>query len=117
VLGPPKDEDVLYPLADYPSTARAIAEGSRVTGVDLSGSDPAEVNVLHELGYRAVLAVGLVDGQRGYLVEIYSDSDHTELIAVAPNARVLAHYCRYADSSADGSGARHRRRWLVSHKG
>ena len=87
VLGPPEDEGVLYPLADYPSTARAIAEGSAfVTGVDLSGSDPAEVKVLHELGYRAVLAVGIVDGQRGYLVEIYSDSDHTELIAVAPHA-------------------------------
>ena len=41
-----------YPLADYPSTARAIAEGSAfVTGVDLSGSDPAEVKVLHKLGW------------------------------------------------------------------
>ena len=58
-----------------------------------SGSDPAEVKVLHELGYRAVLAVGIVDGQHGYLMEIYSDSDHTELIAVAPHVRVLAHYC------------------------
>ena len=54
---------------------------------------PPKYRVLHELGYRALLAVGIFDGQRGYLVEIYLDSDHTELVAVAPHARVLAHYC------------------------
>ena len=92
VVGPP--EDVVYPLAEYPSTAQALAEGSAfVAGVDLSGSDPAEVKVLQKRGYRALLAVGIFDGQRGYLVEIYFDSDHTDLVAVAPLARVLAHYC------------------------
>ena len=85
---------MLYPLADYPSTARALAEGSAfVAGVDLSGSDPAEVQCCTKLGYRALLAVGIFDGQRGYLVEIYCDSDHTELAVLAPHARVLAHYC------------------------
>ena len=94
VLGPPADEEVIYPLADYPSTARALAEGSAFTaGVDLPGSDPAEVQLLHQLGYRALLAVGIFDEERGYLVEIYFDSDPTELVAVAPHARVLAHYC------------------------
>ena len=94
VLGPPEDEDVVYPLADYPSTAHALAEGSAFTaGVDLPGSDPAEIRVLHQLGYRALLAVGLFDQERGYLIEIYFDSDPTELAAVAPLARVLAHYC------------------------
>jgi len=94
VLGLPEDKDVLYPLADYPSTARALAEGSAfVAGVDVSGSDPAEVQVLHELGYRALLVIGIVDGQRGYLVEIYRDNDPTELAVLAPLARVLAHYC------------------------
>jgi len=92
VVGPP--EDVVYPLAEYPCTARALAEGSAfVAGVDLSGSDPAEVRVLQKRGYRALLAVGIFDGQRGYLVEIYLDSDHTDLVALAPHARVLAHYC------------------------
>jgi diguanylate cyclase (GGDEF)-like protein len=94
VLGPPQDEDVVYPLAEYPSTAQALTEGSAFTaGVDLPGSDPAEVRVLHQLGYRALLAVGIFDRERGYLVEIYFDSDHTDLVAVAPLARVLAHYC------------------------
>ena len=94
VLGPPEDEDVVYPLAEYPCTAQALAEGSAFTaGVDLPGSDPSEVRVLHQLGYRALLGVGIFDQERGYLVEIYFDSDHTELVAVAPLARVLAHYC------------------------
>jgi diguanylate cyclase (GGDEF)-like protein len=105
VLGPPKDKDVLYTLAAYPSVARAIAEGSGfVAGVDLCGSDPAEVRVLRDLGYRAVLAVGIVDGPRGYLVEIYRDNDHTELLSVAPHARVLAHYCaRTVHPGRDGT--------------
>ena len=94
VLGPPEDEDVVYPLAEYPSTAQALAEGTAFTaGVDLPGSDPAEIRVLHQLGYRALLAVGLFDRERGYLMEIYFDTDPTELTAVAPLARVLAHYC------------------------
>ena len=79
------------PLSDL---AVLRAEGSGfVAGVDLSGSDPAEVHVLHELGYRAVLGVGIIDGPHGYLVEIYRDDDHTQLITHVPHARVLAHYC------------------------
>jgi hypothetical protein len=49
VVRPP--EDVVYPLAKYPCTARALAEGSAfVAGVDLSGSDPAKVGVLQRRG-------------------------------------------------------------------
>jgi diguanylate cyclase (GGDEF)-like protein len=87
-------KDVVYPLADYPATARALEQDSAfIAGIDVPGSDPAEIEVLCELGYRALLAVGIFDGQRGYLVEIYSDGDHAELAAIAPVARVLAHYC------------------------
>jgi diguanylate cyclase (GGDEF)-like protein len=87
-------EDVVYPLADYPTTAQALAQGSAfVASVDVPGSDPAEIEVLRELGYRALLAVGTFDGRRGYLVEIYFDGDHGDLVAVAPHVRVLAHYC------------------------
>ena len=87
-------------------TQRALAEGSVFTaGVELPGSDPAEVRVLHQLGYRALLAVGVFDGERGYLVEIYFDSDHTELVAVAPHARVLEHYCvRNVTAGPDSTG-------------
>ena len=86
--------DEVYPLADYPCTATALTQGATfVAGIDLDGSDPAELVVLHQFGYRALLGVGLFDGHRGYLLEIYSDRDHTKLAAVASHARVLAHYC------------------------
>ena len=47
-----------------------------MVGVEAPGSDPAEVEVLRELGYRALLGVGTHDGERGYLLEIYSDGDY-----------------------------------------
>ena len=87
-------EDVVYPLADYPTTAEAIRNGTGfVVDIDRPGCDPAEVEVLRELGYRALLAVGTSDMQHGYLLEIYFDGDHPDLIAFAPHLRVLAHYC------------------------
>jgi len=89
-----KVSDTVYPLANYPATARAIAEGSAfIAAVDLDESDPAEVALLRHLGYRAVLVVGAGDGRRRYLLEIYSAVGHTELAAIAPHIRVLAHYC------------------------
>jgi hypothetical protein len=92
VVAPAKDE--VYLLADFAATARAITHGSAfIAGIDAPGSDPAEIEVLRDLGYRAVLGVGTFDRQRGYLLEIYSDGDHAELAAIAPVARVLAHYC------------------------
>jgi diguanylate cyclase (GGDEF)-like protein len=86
--------NVVYPLRSYPATARALEYGGTfVAGVEVPGSDAAEVQVLRDLGYRAVLGVGMRDRQRGYLLKAYSDGDHTELAAIAPIARVLAHYC------------------------
>lgn len=91
VIEPAKD--VSYSLSDYPATAHAITCGtSFVAGLDLAGSDPAEVEELRRLGYRALLGVGVRDPQRGYLLEVYSDGDHAELKAIACHARVLAHY-------------------------
>ena len=49
--------------------------------------------MLRELGYNALLGIGTFDGERGYLLEIYSDGDHVELAAIAHHAQVLAHYC------------------------
>ena len=87
-------EDVLYPLADYPTTAEALENGTAfVVDIDRPGCDPAEVEVLRELGYRALLAVGTSDGRLDYLLEIYFDGNHPDLIAFAPHLRVLAHYC------------------------
>jgi hypothetical protein len=86
--------DVVYPLGDYPTTAWAIEHGSAfVAGVDVPGSDPGDIKVLRDLGHRAVLTVGTFEGRHGYMLKVYADGDHAELIAIAPIARVLAHHC------------------------
>lgn len=86
-----------YPLSDYPATADVIASGSAfIAAVGLEGSDAAETALLTRLGYRAVLAVGVGDGEHGYLVELYSADGHEDLAAIADLMRVLAHYCASA---------------------
>ena len=56
VLGPPEDEGVVYPLAEYPSTAQALAEGSAFTaGVDL----PARIPPKYECCTNSVTALCL----------------------------------------------------------
>jgi diguanylate cyclase (GGDEF)-like protein len=97
-------EDVVYPLADYPTTAQALANGSAfVVSVDTPGSDPAEIEVLDELGYRALLGVGTFDGTRGYLVEVYFDGSHADLATYTPHLRVLAHFCARSEGFARGA--------------
>lgn len=88
-FGPP-----LYDMEDYPASARAVAEGSTfLAAVGLEGSDPDEVALLVQLGYQAVLGVGVPDGARGYLLEFYSHDDHQALAGIGPLAQVLAAYC------------------------
>lgn len=86
-----------YPLHDYPATAEVIDGGRAfLAAIDLEGSDPAEVALLIEHGYRAVLAIGLVDGDERYLLEIFSDVGHSDLATVSPYLRVLTQYCTAA---------------------
>jgi diguanylate cyclase (GGDEF)-like protein len=86
--------DEVYPLAGFPATARALADRSAfIAGRDVPGSDPAELAVLDELGYDAVLVVAAADDERGYLLEFYADRDTASLEAVLSHARVLADYC------------------------
>lgn len=88
------DPSTSYLLSDYPATAKALGEGCAfLAAIDLKGSDPAEVALLVEHGYRAVLAVGLDDGDERYLLEIFSDVGHRDLTAISPHVRVLTHYC------------------------
>ena len=88
-FGPPN-----YSLEDYPATARAIADGTTfVAAVGMESADPDEVALLRELGYQAVLGVGIPAGETSYLMEIYSHDGHADLAEVAPLARVLAAYC------------------------
>ena len=83
-------EHAVYPLADYPATAHALEQGCAfVAGVDLDGSDPAEVAMLHELGYNALLAVGTFDGKRGYLLRSTPTQTIPELDASPPTSTSL----------------------------
>ncbi len=86
--------DEVYPLADFPATARALRNGDAfIAGHDVPGSDPAELAVLDELGYDAVLAVAVIDEEQRYLLELYADRDTASLDPVLSHARVLAGYC------------------------
>lgn len=83
----------VYPLSDYPATARAIATGEPyLAAVDAHGCDPGELALLADMGYRGVLGVAVGDPRR-YLLEIYSDVGQQPLAAVAPYLRVLVNHC------------------------
>jgi diguanylate cyclase (GGDEF)-like protein len=101
-LGPPS-----YQLADFPATAKALAEGTAfVAAVDLEGSDPAETALLSKFGYRAVLGIGVPAGQQCFFLEFFSHGRYQELIEIAPLVRVLAAYCAWKLS---GTRQPHRR--------
>lgn len=94
-----------YLLLDFPATAHAITSGSAfVAAVDLEGSDTAETEQLTALGYRAVLAAGATDSDRGYLVEVFATADYTALLDIADTLQILVHFC----ISAAGTSARHK---------
>lgn len=83
-----------FALQDYPASAELLKTGGAlIASVDLEDSDPAERTLLQQLGYRAVLAVGVPAAEANYLLEIYSHSGYHDLLAVEPHVRVLTRYC------------------------
>ncbi|CAN5746926.1 hypothetical protein BH10ACT9_BH10ACT9_33970 [soil metagenome] len=94
-----------YLLRNYPATAHAIITGSAfVAAVDLDDSDPAEIGQLTAMGYRAVLAAGATDSERGYLVEVFATADYTALVDVVSSLQILMHFCvSAANTSQFGS--------------
>lgn len=88
------DPTTTYLLQDYPETAKVLGGGCAfLAAVDIEGSDPAEVALLVQHGYQAVLAIGLDAGGERFLLEIFSDAGHRDLVAITPHLRVLTHYC------------------------
>jgi len=88
-FGPPA-----YDLAAYPASERAVADGSAfLAAVGMDGADADEVALLTQLGYRAVLGVGVPAAGPSYLLEFYSHGGHESLAAIAPQVQVLAAYC------------------------
>jgi diguanylate cyclase (GGDEF)-like protein len=89
-----RSDDDPYPLADYPQTARAIAEeGVFTVSVDSETDDPAEVEVLRELGYRTLVAAATAAPEGRYLLEVYGDEKSEGFASTAPVMRVLMAYC------------------------
>ncbi len=69
-----ENDPVVYELADFPATERAVREAG-VFCVDTLTGDPAERHLLIQTGYQSMIAAGLVDsGGRGWLVEVCGDS-------------------------------------------
>jgi diguanylate cyclase (GGDEF)-like protein len=91
-----RDEEASGPylLSEYPATAQAITTGTAfIAAVDLERSDKAETEQLTLLGYRAVLAAGATDAERGYLVEVFATADYDALLDVASSLQILVHFC------------------------
>lgn len=101
-----------YLLANYPAAAHAVTHGATYLAAhDLDDSDPAEIALLHRYGYRAVLALGVVDSDRSYLVKIYTHTGHHELNSIAAEVRVLAKYCLSAVSPTRPTKPAEANRW------
>jgi diguanylate cyclase (GGDEF)-like protein len=68
-------EDEIYPLAEYPLTAAIVERGSGafLTSCDDPLADPAETELLCELGYEAVVVAAAADAGGTWIVEIYGD--------------------------------------------
>ncbi|CAN5554069.1 hypothetical protein BH10ACT9_BH10ACT9_46020 [soil metagenome] len=80
-------------LQDYTATAQAMRTGSAlIAGLDLPGSDSAETALLDALGYRAVLAAGATHAGTGYLVEVFSTTDHAAFLEYASSLHILVHF-------------------------
>ena len=81
-------------LADYPATAQALADQSTfVAAVGLPWIRRAETALLVDLGYHAVLGLGVSSSDRQYLLELFDHHGHEKLVAIAPLVQVLATFC------------------------
>jgi len=81
-----------FALSEYPLTAELLAGGSGAFIVDRydRDADPAERELLSEMGYSAVLAVAASDLDGVYLLEIYGDSDTAALSGAELRLQLLA---------------------------
>ncbi|MCV7153249.1 GGDEF domain-containing protein [Mycolicibacterium pyrenivorans] len=87
-------EQSVYSFDDYPATAAAVRNGAVfIAATDRDDSDPAEVALLREYGYRAALVAGMNTPAPGYVMEIFADGPYPGLAEIVPHATVLMHYC------------------------
>lgn len=82
-----------YMVSDFPTTRRVLEERVAVTlTVDDQNADPAEVAILHELGFWSLLMLPLEAGGEVWgLLEVYGGPGHVFSPDDAARARTLAH--------------------------
>ncbi len=82
----------VYAVGDYPLTAKVVHAGAGSFYVDRQdqAGDPAERELLAELGFRAVLGVAVPDLDGAFLIELYADDDSADLVAAELRVQLLA---------------------------
>ena len=85
-------EQEVYTLDEYPATRRLIESGSGTFLIERSdpSADPAERELLDEMGHEAVLGVAAADFDGTYLVEVYGDRETAPLAGLELELRLLA---------------------------
>jgi diguanylate cyclase (GGDEF)-like protein len=75
--------DEVYDLEEFPATATLVKKGGGSFIIDRHDrdSDPAERELLAELGFSEVLAAATSDVEGVWLIEIYGDGDTSDLSA------------------------------------
>lgn len=81
--------DVVVPLAEFPDTVRVLAGGWFEQHVDDPDGDPAELAVLQEGGYRAVVGAGGTRAGEGWLLEVFADEHSPSMTGLGPTLRAL----------------------------
>jgi diguanylate cyclase (GGDEF)-like protein len=81
----------VYRLADFPHTADLLRAGvgGFVAHTDDEHTDPAEQDLLTELGFEAALNGVVAHGSGAYLVEIYADAETADLAPAAVRMQLL----------------------------
>jgi GAF domain-containing protein len=88
------DDPGVYRLEDFPATAAVVRHGGTFY-VDARdpNADPAERQWLAGFGIRAMLGVGVPDGDGGWLLELLADENEA-LEELAPLVDLVAQLCR-----------------------
>jgi diguanylate cyclase (GGDEF)-like protein len=81
----------VYPIESFPQTAALLRAGvgGFVGRASEEGTDPAERELLTEMGFEAALVSVVAHGSGAYLVEIYADDESAELAPAAVRMQLL----------------------------
>ncbi len=111
--------DEVYELADYPATARLVEAGAGSFLVERHdrNSDPAERDLLAELGFYGVLGATTSDLDGVYLLELYADGDTADLAAAELRVQLVFRAAAGRSASAAGMGPLDKHTMLLASSG